>query len=484
MSGRYDVIVIGAGPNGLATAAKLAQAGRRVVVVERRDRIGGLAATDEFHPGFHGIGMFHHTSSVRPRAVRDLGLERHGLTLRDRASVFASDYRRFRKYLESLRGILEDFIDGPPVDPVDIESNPLVPTLKRALRLRRLGGAGMMELLRLPPMSAADWLGEWFEDDLLKATLALPAVAGTYTGPRSPASNFNLLLCEAARGHREIVGGAPALVRALDAAARAAGAEIRTDAAVEQIRVDSGGVGGVRLENGEEIAAARVAASCDPRTTFALLARGAAPQRLEERIATYRMRGTTAQVLFALRAPLAFTGAGDAQVEHARLAPGLDAIERAFDAVKYRRCSDEPVLDVHVASASSEGVAPDGQAVASVLVHFAPHDLDGGWDDAARDRLGDVVVQTLERHAPGIGDTVIARQVLAPTDIESRYGCTGGHWQHGEHALDQLLLRPAPEAAGYRTVVSGLFLCGSGSHPGGGLTCAPGLRAAETMLSA
>lgn len=515
-AGAYDVIVIGAGHNGLTCAAFLAKAGRRVLVVEARPAVGGMAAADEFHPGYRSVGLHHDTSGVRADVVKALELERHGLKMRaarppvlalgdageTRGLMLHSDpdsaaraisahsahdagnYAGYRALIDRLALVLGPFLDESPVDLIEMESAGGWNLLKRALRVRRLGRHDMMELLRLPPMSVADLLGEWFESDRLKAALALPAVAGTWMGPRSPTSAANLLLWEAAAGPG-VEGGGPALAAALEKAARAAGAEIRTSVPVERVLSDGTGtpVKGVRLSGGEEIAAPIVAASCDPRQLFLrLVAPGTIPYRLEHNITSYRMRGTTARVLLAVKGSVRYTVASDDRVEFARTGGSLNEIERAFDAVKYRTFSETPILDISVPTVSSPALAPSGHSVVSILIHYAPHELEGGWNDRRRRELGDRVVGLLDKHAPGVAAAVVAGEVHAPPDLEQRYGVTGGHIHHGEHALDQLLIRPAPGCTGYSTPIPGLYLCGAGSHPGGGLTCKPGALAARAIL--
>ena len=512
MSAAYDVLVIGAGHNGLTAAGLLARRGRKVLVLERREVVGGMAAPEEFQPGYRSAGLLQDTAGVRPSVVRALELERHGLRVRDRppdvlalgddgsgvllsgsveraareiagrSPPDAERYARYRAFLGRVRRVVGRFFDEPPLNLVDLESAGRWEPIKHALRIRRLGSRDMLELLRLPPMCAADWLGEWFEDDLLKAALALPAISGTFLGPRSPGSNFNLLLREAAAGPG-VEGDGPALIAALEKSVRDHGVEIRTGATVERVLLGRHSVEGVALAGGEEIRAVVVAASCDPKRLFLeLLSPGSIARRLEHRIEKFRTRGTTAQVLLALNRPLRFACRPEQPVELARTGGDLIRLERAFDAVKYRKLPDEPVLEVHVPTVSCPGLAPDGHEVASILVHFVPYDLEPGWDDEQQERLADRVVTILERHAPGVTAATVARQVLSPVDLEARYALTGGHVHHGEHALDQLLIRPAPECVGYRTPIPGLFLCGSGSHPGGGLTCAPGRLAARAIL--
>ncbi len=501
------VVVIGAGLNGLTCASLLAKKGHKVVVVDQRAAAGGIAAPFELHPGYRSAGVLHDTGGLRPRAVSQLALEQHGLKLRARRpdvlsltqggerllipggddepriraalGTDADGYLRYRAALARMRGVLSDFMDTAPVDVIHVESVSRWELLKRAMKVRRLGRRDMLELLRLPPMCVADWLGEFMKSAPLKAALAWPAVAGDFLGPWSPGTTATLLLAEAAAGPG-VEGGGAAIAAALDKAARAAGVAIRTGASVTRIVVDKGTARGVELAGGEKLDADLVAAACHPRTVFLdLLPPSATAFRLRERIGNVRSRGTIAQVLIAVASKVELPDG--AQV--ARIAGHVDDVERAFDTVKHRRVPDAAVMEVAVPSASDPSLAPAGHSVVSAHV-FAGYDIEGGWTDAARERLARRTIDVLDRHLGGLRDAVVASAVLAPPDLEARYGLPGGNLHHGEHGLDQLLVRPVPECVGYRTPVPGLFLCGSGSHPGGGLTCAPGLLAAEAILAA
>ena len=496
---RYDVVVIGGGTNGMTCAALLARSGRKVALAEAGDTLGGLLAPWEFHQGYRVPGLLHDTTNVRDSVIDALDLKTHGLTRAStrpdiaalgsgqplmipgdreaaahRLGADGDRYLDYREFIDLISGVVSTFLNEPPVNLVDVESLPLWALFKRAMRMRSLGKKTMLELLRIPPMAVADWLNEWFTGDTLKAALCLPAVAGTWCGPWSPGTSLNLLLWETAAA-----GAVTGLPEALEKAARAAGVEIRTNSRVCRIEADQA-VKGVQLQDGEVIQADTVVSSVDPRQTFLdLVPAGRIPFRLENRIANYRMRGTTAQLVLALNSPFEVAELGT--VEYARTGGHLDDVERAFDAVKYRNYSVRPILDLHVPTISQPSLAPEGHSVVNIHIHFAPYDLEGGWTDAARSGLQKAALDVLRQHVPDIDAQIVGSRLLTPVDIESRYGLTQGHIHHGEHALDQLLIRPAPEASTYDTPLPGLYLCGSGSHPGGGVSCAPGWLASQAI---
>jgi phytoene dehydrogenase-like protein len=330
-------------------------------------------------------------------------------------------------------------------------------------------------------MCVADWLNEWFENKRLKAALAGAGLTGNFAGPWSPGTAFNLLLWECTARYR-IKGGPQSLIAALEKAARSLGVEIRTGAEVRQFMVSGGKIEGVVLTDGERLSAAIVAAACDPRHTFLdLLPGNQVENRQENRVRHIRGTGTTAKVNLALSTRLEFNGRSKERIEFARTGHHLDHIEKAFDACKYGRFSADPILDIHIPTVSNPDLAPPGHSVVSVLVNFVPYGLQPQWNQDQIEKLGDTVVETLDQYAPGITDAIVAREVLSPVDLEKRYGLMQGHILHGEHALDQLVLRPTPECARYQTPIKGLYLCGSGSHPGGGITCGPGALAAAVI---
>jgi phytoene dehydrogenase-like protein len=508
-----SAIVIGSGHNGLVAALFLARAGREVTVVERRDDVGGLCAATVLHPGYTVPGLLHDTTGVRRDVADALGLsgvdlqfeseapavlaphsEHRGVVLhadaaRSRDELEAlhkgdgDGYVEWRGFLSRVRGFVSRVLNRrpPPMRPRSFGE--LWNLGMTGLALKRLGNDDMLELVRLAPMCAADWLQEHFGNPLLPAALAAPAVTGAFLGPWSAGSAASVLLYECVRG-AEVKGGPAALTGSLRKTFEAAGGRIRLEAEVAQILVDRGAVSGVGLADGSTLEAPLVVATCDPkRALLDLIEPGVLPLGVEEQIGVVRMRGTTAKVNLALDGQLIFRDRDGERHARAVVAENVDDIERAFDAAKYRTCSEKPHLDVSVPSVVDASLAPEGKDVVSILAHFAPHDLEGGWTDEATTRFGDAVVEVLESVAPGTRSKILAREVLNPRELEARYGLTGGHIHHGEHALDQLLfMRPTPALAHYATPIQGLYLGGSGSHPSGGVTCQPGALAAKVIL--
>ncbi len=509
----YDVAVIGAGHNGLAAALTLATDRRKVVVLEARDQPGGLCSAREFHPGYTAPGVHQDTSGLQP-ALADR-LAPHGLRLRkEEFPVYAPSesgkgvrvwrdanrahgeivglsekdaeaYRDWRAFLDRVGPFVRSVLENAP-PPMNVSSLASLWELgRRGLALRMLGTKDMTEVMRIAPMCVADWLQENFESELLCEALAAPAVQNTFTGPWSAGSAVQLLFHQC-RAQNEIVGGAPALIDALVAACEARGVEIRCNAPVANIRVRDGRAGGVVLADGDAIDARQVAAACDPkRALLDLLAPGWLPVDLEERIGNVRARGTTAVVWLALSDSVQFAGREDQRIEAARVGGGtLDDLERAFDCAKYRRVSDTPALDVRVPTIANPGLAPNKHHVVTIHASFAPFDVDGGWTDAARNELGDRIVDRLAAHVPTLKSRIVGCEVLTPDDLAREYHVTNGHLHHGEHALDQMLfMRPTPSCAHYATPIDGLWLCGSGSHPGGGVTGTPGTLGALALMA-
>jgi phytoene dehydrogenase-like protein len=510
-SDKYDVIVIGAGHNGLTAGALLAKQGRKVLILERRGITGGLAAGEEFHPGYQSCGLLHDTGQVRSRVIRALDLKSYGLEIAARRpSVLALDlegrgmliggkdrqtakeintyspedagqYLEYRKFIKRVAGALNRIFDEPPPAFQSPADRTLWSLFKTGFALRRLGKTAMLEFMRISPMCVADWLNEWFENNLLKAALAVAGLGGNFAAPWSPGTAFNLLLWECCASY-SIKGGPQSLIAALEKAARSQGVEIRTASEVSRVQVSGGQVKGVVLKSGEHIPAPVVGASCDPRHAFLDLVPGNQVENWQQRrIRHIRGTGTTAKVNLALDRILEFNGRSGEKIAFARTGRHLDQIEKAFDICKYGQFSTDPVLDIHIPTVSNPDLAPAGHSVVSILVHFVPYALQPQWDRSQIEKLGNTVVETLEQYAPGVTGAIVAREVLSPVDLEARYGLVQGHIFHGEHALDQLIFRPTPECARYHTPVKGLYLCGSGSHPGGGITCGPGALAAAVI---
>lgn len=511
----FDAIVIGSGPNGLAAAVRLAKAGRKVIVLERAEAPGGLSAKHEFHPGYAVPGLLHDEGLV-PRTIAErLGLTGHGLAFRkppatyiaeangpgfllppDAAGAAEAIGKRSKHDADgysSLRAFLGRI--GPLVGAVLAEAPPPIAPgsagdfwqlARRGLAIWKVNRKDLLELARVAPMCVADFLNERFETPLLVEALAAPVVASTWSGPWSAGTTTNLLLRECAGGET-LAGGPPALIAALLAAVRAAGAELRTGAEVKRIRIDRGRIAGVTLVSGETIDAPVVLSSADPkRTMLSLLAPGTLPLRIEEEIRNVRCRGSAAKIHLALSGPLELAGSDGRLDEAIRIGGGhVDDLERAFDAIKYRTFSERPNLEIRVPTVADPSLAPSGHHVVSILASFAPYNLEGGWTPEARERLGDAVLAVLEKHAPDVRQRIVAREVLTPADLETRFALTGGQLHHAELALDQLLvMRPTPSAARYGTTVPGLFLGGSGNHPGGGVRPTAGVLAAEAVLGA
>ena len=515
-----QIIIVGAGHNGLVAAFYLARAGYKPIVLERRARVGGAAVTEEIAPGHRGPTLAHTLPPMRPSIVRDLQLAKRveflhpdprivALSPQGRALVLSADqartveaikahspqdaarYPEFCGALERLGAFLLPLLERTPPSLDGPAAGEVWELLKDGRRFRRLGRADAFRLLRWLPMAVADLVAEYFTTDLLQAAIAARGIFGAAAGPWSAGTGAVLLLNAAfdplpGGSSTTVKGGPGALTEALGAAARDAGATIRTDAAVAQILVKDGRVAGVALEDGSHIEAEAVVSNADPRRT---LLRLIDPAELDptflQRVRNYRMRGTSAKVNLTLAAVPPFMGVANPADLRGRIhvGPSVDYLEKAFDASKYGEISPEPYLDITIPSLQDPSLCPPGRHVMSVYVQFAPYTLAAGDWTSARDRLGDIVLRTLERYSPGIWHAIEHRQVLAPPDLEEGYGLTHGHVLHGEPSLDQLFtMRPVLGWAQYRTPIQGLFLCGAGTHPGGGITGVPGRNAAREIV--
>ena len=514
---RLDVVVIGAGPNGLVAAASLAKAGLKTLVLERTDRVGGGVRMSEIAPGFR-CPTLAHTVALDPAIVRALALERRGLemlepdaracapTVDGRAltlwrdptracqeiGAFSSrDGARYVPFLESVGRIgrvLAAALESLPPSFDALTAGDVFAGLKLGRAFRALGKADGHRLMRWISMPAADLVAEWFDSEPLRATVAAGGVLGSFLGPRSAGSSLVLLLLGAIHGHPISNGwfsrgGVGAVSDALAEAARQAGVAIRTDAAVEQIEVTGDAASAVTLASGESIAARAIVSNVDPKRTLLKMIDPIylAPEFVR-RVQNIRARGTLAKVNYAVSAlPNVANQSPAALSGRIRLAPNVDAIERAFDTAKYGGFSDEPWIELTIPSVTDPSLAPSGAHVVSAYVQYAPYDLRGTtWDDE-RERLGDVATRTIGRYAPGFESTIVARQVITPLDLERTYGFTGGHVFHGELALDQLFMgRPVLGWTRYATPIRNLYLCGAGTHAG--LNGGSGARVAKEIV--
>jgi phytoene dehydrogenase-like protein len=509
MKEQFDVVVIGGGHNGLTNACLMAMKGKRVVLVEMRDSLGGLAESVEFQPGFKSAGIWHGTGNVSESVMKSLGLK--NLVEKNTPTVYAlgesgriapisgptetttfgiaqhtrsdgSSYVRYRDFMTRIRPVLSRFLMHRPLNLLDVESEAPVELLTRALGLRLLGSHDMIELLRVAPMPVGDFLTEYFETDFVKGALSMDAVLGTFTAPRSPGTTTNLLIHESVSG-QSIKGGSLALTEALIQRARELGVEFQCGSAVSTILTENKSVKGVVLDNGDMIEAPIVSASINPKSVLLdMLPVAALTHTTEHRISNFRTYGTAAHLLLAIDGAVTFDGASaEHKPSHVRIAPSLDHVEKAFDAIKYDRFSDEPVLDITVPSMDNPTLAPSGKSVVSVLIGYAPYHLGGGWTDDAKRELTMNVVDTISRFSPQFEQKIIAAKLSTPVDLENDYGLTGGHLHHGEPGLDQILVRPIPECFDHETPIQGLTLCGSGTHPGGSVSCVAGALATRAI---
>jgi phytoene dehydrogenase-like protein len=518
----YDVIVIGGGHNGLVNAAYLARAGRKVLVLERRHVLGGAAVTEEIFPGFKYSVCSYVVSLLRPEIIRELDLPRHGLEIlpldgtftpmpdgdylwrvNDHAKtrreiarhskVDAEAYEEYGKAMVEMGRFVKPILTMTPPDPTSLDPRGLMDLLFLGRRFRSLPQQDRYNQVQLMTMSAVDFLDQWFETDVLKATMSASGIIGTFLGVRSPGTAYVLLhhymgeIDGAFRSWGLSRGGTGAISNAIGAAAREAGAEIRTVTPVSRIIVKDGAAAGVVLENGDYFTANVVSSSLDPRQTFSrLVGEEHLPEDFAEDVRRYKFRGSSGKVNLSLDALPDFTclrGAGPHLRGAVSISPGVDYMERAYDDAKYGRYSRRPYIDMVIPSLTDPSVAPPGKHVMSCFVQYAPYHLkEGHWDDQ-REAFGDTVIDTIAEYAPNIKDIILHRQVLTPLDIERDFGLSEGNIFQGELTLEQLFfLRPAPGWAQYKTPIRNLYMCGSATHPGGGIMGAPGRNAALRIL--
>ena len=522
MPDKRDVVIIGGGHNGLVTAFYLAKAGFKPLVLERRPQTGGAAITEEFHPGFRGSILTHSAGPLRADIVRDMQLEKNGLQLirpevgvtalspDGRALMLYSDtkkaaeeiskfsakdaakYPQFQQSLEKIGGVISEVLNTTPPDIDNPSNSDLWSMLKAGKAIRDLGKKDMYRLLRWGPMAAADLVAEYFETELLRAVVAARGIFGTFLGPWSAGSSLVLLLRAAADSHPAgsgwfAAGGMGAVTQAMAAAARQAGAEIRTGAEVIEVRVKDGAATSVVLSTGEQISATAIISNADPKRTLLKLVD---PIHLSPdfvmKLQHYRMPGTVAKVNLALSGLPKFNGLnGNATALNSRIhiGPEIDYLERAFDESKYGEFSKQPYLEIAIPSLGDPSLVPSGQHVMSVYMQYAPFKLKNSDWESQRKKLGQAVVKTLAQYAPGLPQLILTHQIITPQDLEDTYGLTGGHIFHGELALDQFFtMRPLLDWGRYKTPIANLYLCGSGTHPGVGLTGGSGANAAREIL--
>jgi len=522
MTQKYDVIVIGGGHNGLVNAAYLARAGKRVLVLERRHVLGGAAVTEEVFPGFKFSVCSYVVSLLRPEIIRELDLPRHGLEILPLDGTFtptpngdhlwrvndhaktrreiarhskldAEAYDEYGKAMIDMAHFVKPIMNMTPPDPASLNPKGLLDLLTMGRRFQKLSGDDKYNQVQLMTMSAVDFLDQWFETDVLKATMSASGIIGTFLGVRSPGTAYVLLhhymgeIDGAFRSWGLSRGGTGSISNAIGDAAREFGAEIRTEAPIAKIILKNGQAKGVVLESGDEIYADIVSSSVDPRLTFMkMVGEEHLPTDFVGDIKRYKFRGSSGKVNLALDALPDFKcrpGSGPHLRGAVSISPSVEYMERAYDDAKYGRYSRRPYIDIVIPSLTDPSIAPPGKHVMSCFVQYAPYNLkEGSWDEK-REEFGDTVIDTIAEHAPNIKDIILHRQVLTPLDLEREFGLSEGNIFQGELTLEQLFfLRPAPGWAQYRSPIRNLYMCGSATHPGGGIMGASGRNAAMEIL--
>ena len=509
MTDRYDAIVIGAGHNGLVCSALLAKAGKKVLVLEANSQVGGAAVTREFADGYSASACAHLVYQLQPQVQKDLGLKLdysatdmttialsadanhvriQGDTVTGVSGADVQSFREFRKRMTRFADLLKTYLNKCPPRLANGSSSDLLTLAQLGFDIRRLGKTEMREFLRLIGMNIFDEAQERFESPLLKGALSLDAVLGTHLGPRSP-NTIMTYLYRLAGDHGKLSsprGGMGAVSEAIATVARNHGVEIRTGVRVSRITIDNGRATGVETENGDRFASFSIVSNADPKTTIMNLV---TPKHVEtgftQRIHNMRCRGNAAKLHLALDGLPEFTGLEKKDYgERLVIAPDEQYVEMAFNPAKYGETSPDPVIEMTLPSFRDASLAPGGKHVLSAIVQYAPYQLKGGWTDAARAAFSDAVMATIGKYAPDLAQRVLATELLTPADIENEFNITGGHWHHGELTLDQFMfVRPVAGAAQYRMPLDGLYLCGAGAHPGGGISGAAGRNAAKVILS-
>ncbi len=522
-SDKYEAIIIGGGHNGLTTAAYLARAGKKVLVLERRHVLGGAAVTEEVFPGFKFSVCSYVVSLLRPEIIRDLDLPRHGLEILPLDGTFtpmpsgdylwrvndhgkthreiarhskldAEAYDEFGKAMQAMCRFVKPILSMVPPDPATLNPKELMKLLFIGRRFQGMTSEDKYNQVQLMTMSAIDFLDQWFETDVLKATMSASGIIGTFLGVRSPGTAYVLLhhymgeIDGAFRSWGFARGGTGAISHAIADAAREAGAEIRTQAPIAKIMVKNGKATGVVLANGDEIYANIISSSVDPRLTFTkFIQEGTLPSEFLEAVNRYKFRGSSGKVNLALDALPSFKcmpGPGPHLRGAISISPSVEYMERAYDDAKYGNFSCRPYIDMVIPTLTDPSIAPPGKHIMSCFVQYAPYKLRPGlnWDDQ-KEAFGDNVINTIAEYAPNIKDIILHRQVVTPLDLERDFGLSEGNIFQGELSLEQLFfLRPVPGWAQFRTPIKNLYMCGSATHPGGGIMGGPGRLAALEIL--
>lgn len=526
MPTNYDAIIIGGGHNGLVTAAYLARAGKKVLVLERRNVLGGACVTEEIWPGFKVSLLSYLCSLLQPRIIQDLELKKFGYHIYPKDPSFftafpdgrhifffqdarqtheqiakfsrrdADYFSRYEAELEHLAEWVESLLLETPPNIVQRKVSDLIALGKIGLRTAKLGDANLVRMVKIMTQSVRDFLEERFESEEIKTTLATDGVIGTNGGPSTPGTAYILLhhVMGGAAGARGlwgfVRGGMGGISAAIAASAQASGATIRTGAAVSQIIIKAGKAVGVALADGEEIYARALISNADPKRTFLSLVEAEhLPEDFRSQMATFKSHGSAVKINLALDGLPNFTafptnGLGLPHKTTMHVCPSMDYIDRAWDDAAQGRPATNPMLECTIPTAYDDSIAPPGKHIMCIFAQFAPYKLkDAEWTDALKDSFADRCIHALAEYAPNIRDIILHRQVISPLDMEREYGLTGGSIFHGDMGLDQLFfMRPAAGWAKYRTPIRNLYLCGSGTHPGGGVMGAPGYNAAREIL--